>query len=684
MTRVTHSRGWYDDGWTTLDCYLELDGRAGTMVSLFLPAREDASDQGKIVTVCDGAKTVAIRVRRGVRAFLALSPTDAETRPLQVYTSETEPTALDDERSLGVVLRLLDSDGTAVPWIEVADTDSLVPSNALHPDYALAAEQLNEPQYLLQVEHDQVPADPVLHYLMVGHLTGASPNAAVPPQDPVKLEFGDDNVCAVPQSAVVRLARAELMRSAYLEDDLPDTDDHRGARAPRQSPTTMGAPSGRELVFGTHAFIEGGFCLTEDYGGGAVVFGWALHDPDADIVLATERGSVVPISACFRRVRADVGAAFPSSPWAHMPSAFIGFVPDLKSSDELRVSFGHGSDEIVMAKRKGFETIKGTPADVAKQLFSILTPADEFAERVVAADWPLLTRMMLKLSDQRQHHTPSQRVIGSPVTQPKVSIIIPLYGRFDFIEAQIMEFARDPIVRDYCEVIYVVDDPSIWADAERLADESCKLFDYAVTLVGDGANRGFSGANNLGASVAKGEFLLFLNSDVIPVEPGWLIPLAQTLDDSPDVGAVAPRLVYPGGGIQHAGMAFKFNTTFKVWTNVHPGKGLDPEFDDGPLQVDVPAVTGACLLMRREHYDQVGGWDEGYLIGDFEDSDLCLALRDLGLRIVYDRSVTLVHLERQSFSGLGDAGFRQMVVLANAARHQDRWAHILHEEAPTT
>ena len=240
-----------------------------------------------------------------------------------------------------------------------------------------------------------------------------------------------------------------------------------------------------------------------------------------------------------------------------------------------------------------------------------------------------------------------------------------------------MEFARDPFLRDACEVIYVVDDPSIWAEAERLAMETCELFDFPALFIGDGANRGFSGANNLGASVARGNCLLFLNSDVIPISPGWLYVLFETLTSADDVGAVAPRLIFPDGGIQHAGIDFRFNTSFKVWTNIHPAKGLAPELDEGPTRVEVPAVTGACLLVKRDHLDSVGGWDEGYLIGDFEDSDLCLALRDRGLRILYDRSVSLVHLERQSFCGLGDADFRQLVVLANAARHQDRWAHIL-------
>ena len=86
------------------------------------------------------------------------------------------------------------------------------------------------------------------------------------------------------------------------------------------------------------------------------------------------------------------------------------------------------------------------------------------------------------------------------------------------------------------------------------------------------------------------------------------------------------------------------------------------------------AVTGACALMRREVYNSVGGLDENYLIGDFEDSDLCLKVRDKGLEIAcLPLPVTLIHLERQSFTGIGTPRFRDYVVHYNALRHHMRW-----------
>ena len=101
--------------------------------------------------------------------------------------------------------------------------------------------------------------------------------------------------------------------------------------------------------------------------------------------------------------------------------------------------------------------------------------------------------------------------------------------------------------------------------------------------------------------------------------------------------------------------------------------GLDPSLDPHTGPADVPCVTGACLAMRRADFDAIGGWDTGFLVGDFEDSDLCLKLRAAGKRIVYLPSVVLTHLERQSFKLLGGGDYRTRVVIWNAVRHQQRW-----------
>jgi GT2 family glycosyltransferase len=174
--------------------------------------------------------------------------------------------------------------------------------------------------------------------------------------------------------------------------------------------------------------------------------------------------------------------------------------------------------------------------------------------------------------------------------------------------------------------------------------------------------------------------LVFLNSDAIPQRPGWLTSMIDFLDAHAGVGAVGARLTYGDGSIQHAGMVFRHRTDLAIWVNDHPQMGLDPSLDSHDRPTAMPAVTGACLAVRRQHFDEVGGWDTGYLIGDFEDSDLCLKLRQRGLAIAYLPGVQLTHLERQSFKLLGAGEYRTKVTVFNAARHQRRWAQLLQQD----
>ena len=120
-------------------------------------------------------------------------------------------------------------------------------------------------------------------------------------------------------------------------------------------------------------------------------------------------------------------------------------------------------------------------------------------------------------------------------------------------------------------------------------------------------------------------------------------------------------------------MEFIRHEELGIWVNHHPNKGLDPILDDRNGLVEVAAVTGACLAIRRKDFDRVGGWDTGYLIGDFEDSDLCLKIRKEGMKVGYLPDIQLTHLERQSFTQIGDDDFRTRVVIYNAVRNQERW-----------
>lgn len=411
--------------------------------------------------------------------------------------------------------------------------------------------------------------------------------------------------------------------------------------------------------------------------GGGVLYGWALHAPDALLWIEDERGGIRTLSDAFRRWRRDIRDGFPDNPWSDQEAAFVLFLPGLTGDSVLKMKVATERGVFTLAQKAGGKRMPADPRAAAELLFSIETEERLFHKRAGTVDWPILTPLVQRRMAEVAELKADRTDFGRPPAAPETSVIVPLYGRFDFIEHQMLEFSRDPSFREGCELIYVIDDPGIEAEVLVAAEYLHRLFDLPFSIVSGRRNRGFSGANNLGADHARGRELLFMNSDVIPQGPGWLAPMRALLAADARNGVVGPRLLFANGGLQHAGMNFERLDKLGIWINRHPNAGLSPDLDPAEGPVEVPAVTGACMLIRRETFDGIGGWDTGYLIGDFEDSDLCLKLREGGYRAMYHPGVALTHLERQSFSGIGQDHFKIRVTIANAVRHQDRWRAML-------
>ncbi len=240
-----------------------------------------------------------------------------------------------------------------------------------------------------------------------------------------------------------------------------------------------------------------------------------------------------------------------------------------------------------------------------------------------------------------------------------------------------LEFSRDA---DFsrAEIIYVVDDPNIVDEARNMARDLKPLFRMAFRLVFPGANLGFAGANNCGVTYARAPMLVLLNSDVLPCRAGWLSRLGDLYQRLETPGAVGPRLLFEDGTLQHDGIAFQIRSEIPGFIlNDHPGKGLPPWLaSDVPVE-EVPAVTAACLMIDRQLYNELGGLDTGYILGDFEDSHLCLAARAAGRKNYLARSEVLWHLERLSQSLAGTNDWRFRLTLYNAWRHTRKWESVL-------
>ncbi len=291
-------------------------------------------------------------------------------------------------------------------------------------------------------------------------------------------------------------------------------------------------------------------------------------------------------------------------------------------------------------------------------------------------------QLHLKMDQPAEHH----RLSRGPQPEPELSVVVPLYGRVDFMEYQLNWFNawrrrhgdRVPSI----QLIYVLDDPRMKEEFKALAKRCHTLFSVPFETVMNPINMGFAGANNRGVHFAQAPLLLLLNSDVLPASDTSIELMLRAMQQhGAAIGALGARLLYDNGAIQHCGMEFVTEPDLEgdlswLWLNEHPLKGVNTGYshDQQVALLEVEAATAACLMLQTSLYRELNGLSSHYVVGDFEDSDLCLKIRQRGLPIAVDLAAVFYHLERQSV-GLGEKTDRikAKIVTANALTHHQRW-----------
>ena len=244
----------------------------------------------------------------------------------------------------------------------------------------------------------------------------------------------------------------------------------------------------------------------------------------------------------------------------------------------------------------------------------------------------------------------------------KISIIIPVRDRVDLLARCLDSLTSKTTYAPY-EIVVVDNDSQTEEARAYFSDFKHKLLHYTGPF-------NFSAINNAAVEQTDSPWLLFLNSDVEVIDGEWLTIMAEHVQ-RPEVGAVGARLLYPDDTIQHGGVVVGVGGIAE-----HAFRGLPAEAPGVCRQLQVTrnysAVTGACLLTRRDVFNEVGGFDEERLPVTFNDVDLCLKMRRAGFLVVYTPFAKLYHHE--------SATRRHTVEPLETEVMRERWSAVLEED----
>jgi GT2 family glycosyltransferase len=240
------------------------------------------------------------------------------------------------------------------------------------------------------------------------------------------------------------------------------------------------------------------------------------------------------------------------------------------------------------------------------------------------------------------------------MTAPRCSIVIPVHN-----QAALTRKCLDALMENRPGVAFetiVVDDASTDSTPELL-----RGYGDALRTITREQNGGFAVASNEGARAAGGEYVVFLNNDTIPLA-GWLDALASYADRNPRAAVVGAKLLFPNQTVQHAGVVVcQDGLPRHIYVGFpadHPAVSKSRRFQ---------IVTAACALIRREPFEEAGGFDEAFR-NSLEDADLCLRLGERGHEIHLCHESVLYHLESVSRGKCSDETEH------NLRLFRERWA----------
>jgi len=253
--------------------------------------------------------------------------------------------------------------------------------------------------------------------------------------------------------------------------------------------------------------------------------------------------------------------------------------------------------------------------------------------------------------------------------RPSVSVVMVVYMTGEALDQSVACVLSDPLVDEFV----VVDNGSTPGEASSL--RSLAERDERVTLLSGHGNVGFARGANLGARAARGDLLVFLNPDAF-LQPGCIAALAREIEARPAPCIVGGR-VLNADRTEQRGARRGDITPMTALVSLSRLSGRVPalrEYEvhwesDAPPEgpAAVPTISGACFCMRREDFDAVDGFDEGYFL-HVEDVDLCWRVRQQGGAVVFHPKAEVIHLGHTSQTSPLRVEFHKGVGLARYFR----------------
>lgn len=258
-----------------------------------------------------------------------------------------------------------------------------------------------------------------------------------------------------------------------------------------------------------------------------------------------------------------------------------------------------------------------------------------------------------------------QIVLPDPGDRPDVSIIVPVYGHLKYTIECLLSIAAAGGDGLTFEVI-VADDASSDETYEALGEVP------HLRVSRRPSNVGFLRNCNAAAAEARGRFIVFLNNDT-QVQVGWLDAMVRVFGEEEGVGAVGPKLVYPNGLLQDAGVRVRRQGAVEMI-------GLNdlPEDRRWSYRRAVDYVSGACLMMETALFHELGGFDDSLAPAYCEDLELGLRLHARGLRSIYTPDAEVVH-HLSVTSDASDTGFKMQAITRNMQVIAERYQAQLDE-----